>query len=142
MNESSEARLRHSVEVEIPFHDVDMMEVVWHGHYLKYCELARCALLERFDYNYPQMRASGYLWPIIDVRLRYAHPARFGERITVTATVREWHQRLKISYQIHNAHGQRLARGHSVQVAVEIASGEMLYRSPPVLLDRLGVKPL
>lgn len=24
------------VIIEIPFHDVDTMNVVWHGHYLKY----------------------------------------------------------------------------------------------------------
>jgi acyl-CoA thioester hydrolase len=36
-----------SVDLEIPFHDVDMMQVVWHGHYAKYFEIARCALLEK-----------------------------------------------------------------------------------------------
>ena len=30
-----------SVEITVPFHDVDMMEVVWHGHYTKYFEVAR-----------------------------------------------------------------------------------------------------
>ena len=24
-----------AVEMEIPFHDVDTMHIVWHGHYLK-----------------------------------------------------------------------------------------------------------
>ncbi|WP_343034423.1 hypothetical protein [Candidatus Methylobacter favarea] len=38
--------LHHTaVDIEIPFHDIDMMEVVWHGHYAKYFESARCALL-------------------------------------------------------------------------------------------------
>ena len=30
--------------IRVPFHDVDLMEVVWHGHYAKYFEIARCAL--------------------------------------------------------------------------------------------------
>ena len=93
--------------VEIPFHDVDMMEVAWHGHYVKYFEIARCALLDQFDYNYPQMRDSGYAWPVIDLHLRYARPARFGQRVTVTATVREWENRLKISYLIRDQEGVR-----------------------------------
>mgnify|MGYP003144842181 CR=1 FL=1 len=139
MSRTPEARLQHSVEIEIPFHDVDMMEVAWHGHYVKYFEIARCALLDRFDYNYPQMRDSGYAWPVIDLHLRYARPARFGQRVTVTATVREWENRLKISYLIRDQEGVRLTRGHSIQVAVDVASGEMLYASPPVLLERLGV---
>ncbi len=67
--------LAASVDVEVPFHDVDAMNVAWHGHYVKYFEIARCALLRRFDYDYPQMQASGYLWPIVDCHLKYIRPA-------------------------------------------------------------------
>ena len=35
------------VMIEVPFHDVDTMNVVWHGHYLKYFEIARCKLLDQ-----------------------------------------------------------------------------------------------
>ena len=43
---SSGLRLREcSIELEIPFHDVDTLGVVWHGHYYKYLELARTQLL-------------------------------------------------------------------------------------------------
>ena len=77
--------ISHSIEVEIPFHDVDMMAVAWHGHYVRYIELARCALLETIDYNYPQMEASGYHWPIIDLRLKYMAPLRFGQKVRVEA---------------------------------------------------------
>ena len=52
--------------IEVPFHDVDVMDVAWHGHYVKYLELARCALLRQIDYDYPQMRDSGYAWPVVE----------------------------------------------------------------------------
>ncbi len=29
------------VTFDIPFHDVDLMGIVWHGHYAKYLEVAR-----------------------------------------------------------------------------------------------------
>ncbi|VEB42441.1 acyl-CoA thioester hydrolase, YbgC/YbaW family [Chromobacterium violaceum] len=45
-------KLSHVIELEPAFHDLDPMDVVWHGNYVKYLEIARCALLERFDYNY------------------------------------------------------------------------------------------
>lgn len=133
---------RHSVcvDIEIPFHDVDMMEVAWHGHYCKYFEIARCALLEKIDYNYPQMRASGYAWPVIDLRIRYIKPARFGQLISVSATIAEWENRLKIDYLIvDKTTGQRLTKGFSVQVAVEMPSQEMCFESPKILLTKLGV---
>ena len=53
------------IELSPAFHDLDPMDVVWHGHTLKYLELARCALLQGIDYDYPQMRASGYAGPAI-----------------------------------------------------------------------------
>ena len=128
------------IDIEIPFHDVDMMDVVWHGHYAKYFEIARCALLEKINYNYPQMRDSGYAWPVIDLRIRYAKPAVFGQIITVRAEIVEWENRLKINYLITDQYsGLRLTKGYSVQVAVNMATQEMCFESPDVLLEKLGV---
>ena len=128
-----------SVDLEIPFHDVDMMEVVWHGHYAKYFEIARCVLLEKIDYNYPQMRDSGYAWPVIDLRIRYVKPAVFGQVITVQATLVEWENRLKINYLIADKlTGSRLTKGYSIQVAVDSHTKTMCFESPRILFEKLG----
>lgn len=128
--------LQAEVEILVPFFDVDMMEVVWHGHYVKYLEVARCALLDKLDHNYSQMRDAGYAWPVIDLQLRYVRGARFGQRISVRADLVEWENRLKINYLISDAEtGERLTRASSTQVAVEIASREMQMVSPSVFID-------
>ncbi|NKQ13111.1 acyl-CoA thioesterase [Pseudomonas sp. SST3] len=128
--------LQAEVEVLVPFFDVDSMDVVWHGHYIKYFEVARCALLERIGHNYIQMRDAGYAWPIIDVQLRYIRGACFNQRILVRADLVEWENRLKINYLISDAEtGGRMTRGSTVQVAVEIASREMLLASPKVFVE-------
>ena len=49
-----------SVELDVPFHDVDGLRVVWHGHYLKYLEIARCALLRAHRLDVPDMIELGY----------------------------------------------------------------------------------
>lgn len=133
----------HSTEIDlqIPFHDVDMMEVVWHGHYARYFEIARCALLEKIGYNYPQMHDSGYAWPVIDLRIRYVKPAVFGQVVTVKAEIAEWENRLKLNYLIIDQQtGARLVKGYSIQVAVNMDKREMCFESPAVLLEKLGVK--
>ncbi|MGE8496632.1 MAG: acyl-CoA thioesterase [Pseudomonas sp.] len=128
--------LHVETEVVVPFFDVDMMEVVWHGHYVKYFEVARCALLDRIDHNYAQMRDAGYAWPVIDLQVRYIRGAQFGQRIKVRADLVEWEDRLKIHYLISDADtGERMTRGSSVQVAVEIATREMQFASPAVFVD-------
>lgn len=127
------------VGIEVPFHDVDMVGIVWHGHYAKYFELARCALLDTFNYNYMEMMASGYGWPVIDMRLRYVRPARFGQKLRVRATLLEWENRMRIEYLVSDAvSGERLTKGETVQVAVHIGTREMCLQSPDVLFERLG----
>ena len=128
--------LQAEVEILVPFFDVDSMDVVWHGHYIKYFEVARCALLDRIGHNYQQMRESGYAWPVIDVQLRYMRGARFNQRIMVRADLVEWENRLKINYLITDAEtGERMTRGSTVQVAVEMISREMQLASPKVFVD-------
>jgi acyl-CoA thioester hydrolase len=135
------ARWWAEVEMQVQFFDLDPMEIVWHGNYVKYLEVARCALLDKIDYNYAQMKASGYMWPIIEMNLRYPGSATFGQRLLLRAEIVEWENRLRIDYLISDmASGRRLNRASTTQVAVDIHSGEMCFVSPPILFQKLGVQ--
>ncbi|MGB1199947.1 MAG: acyl-CoA thioesterase [Cognaticolwellia aestuarii] len=125
--------------IEIPFHDCDPMQVVWHGNYARYLEVARCELLRKIDYDYLQMSESGYMWPIVDMRIKYVGSALFMQKIHVKATLKEYESRIKIDYLITDADsGAKLTKATTVQVAVDLASKEMLFESPQVLLDKLA----
>lgn len=127
--------------VQVPFHDVDLMAVAWHGHYLKYFEIGRGALLDVFSYNYQEMKDSGYAWPVVDVHLRYVKPARLGQKLRVTATLKEYDLRLKINYLITDAvTGKRLTKGHTIMVPVDMETGELYLGTPKILLDKLGIE--
>lgn len=131
--------MQAEVIIEVPFHDVDAMNVVWHGYYLKYFEIARCKLLDQFDYNYRQMQASGYLWPVIESHVKYVQGIQFQQKIRVRAILKEWETRLKIEYVIFdNETGQRLTNGYTTQVAVDIQSKAMCFQSPKILFERLN----
>lgn len=128
--------------MQVQFFDLDPMQVVWHGHYIKYLEVARCALLDTIDYNYVQMKDSGYAWPVIDMHLRYIDSATFGQRLKLRAEIVEWENRLKIDYLITDAaSGRRLLRGSTTQVAVDMLTREMCFVSPAVLFQKLGISP-
>jgi acyl-CoA thioester hydrolase len=129
------------LEMQVQFFDLDPMEIVWHGRYVKYLEVVRCALLDKIGYNYPAMKESGYAWPVIDMHLRYVSPATFGQKLKLRADIVEWENRLKIDYLITDAEtGKRLNRASTTQVAVHIASKEMCFVSPPVLFEKLGIE--
>ncbi|MFC6300636.1 acyl-CoA thioesterase [Pseudomonas sp. CCM 7893] len=132
----SKGVLHSDTEILVPFFDIDTMNVVWHGHYVKYLEVARCALLDKIGHNYTTMLESGYAWPVIDMQLRYVRGATFGQTLNVRASLVEWESRLKVNYLITDlASGERLTRASTVQVAVEIASREMQLASPKVFTD-------
>jgi acyl-CoA thioester hydrolase len=138
---SRESRWFAEVEMQVQFFDLDPMEIVWHGRYVKYLEVARCALLDKIGYNYVEMKNSGYAWPIIDMHLRYVGSATFGQKLKLRAEIVEWENRLKIDYLITDAEtGKRLNKASTTQVAVHIESKEMCFVSPPVLFEKLGVE--
>ena len=127
-----------TIDIKAQFYDLDPMQVVWHGNYARYFEEARCALLDRIGYNYPQMQESGYMWPIVDMRIKYVRPLRFAQEATVTATIVEYENRLKIDYLIADkTTGEALTKATTTQVAVLISTGELCLESPAALLDKM-----
>jgi acyl-CoA thioester hydrolase len=131
--------LTANLEVDVAFHDVDSMAVVWHGNYLKYLENARWALMDRIGHGYAEMVASGYVWPIIESHVRHVRAARFGDRLRVQASLVEWETRLAVNYLVVDAASSaRVARGRTVQVAVDGKTGVMLFRSPRGFLDAIA----
>ena len=127
--------------IKVPFHDIDPMEIVWHGNYVKYFEMARADLLDTINYNYEQMRQSCYAWPVIDLKLRYIHPATYGQEICVHARLTEYENRMKVDYLISDVKtGKKLTKGYTIQVAVDMRNNEMCLASPDILLEKLGIK--
>lgn len=136
----TDPRFQCEVPVRVPFHDVDPMGVVWHGNYFRYFEVAREALLNQLNYGYREMKDSGWVWPVVDTRVKYRSPLAFEQEVTVRARIEEYQNRLRIGYQIIDiASGKLTTSGYTIQVAVDAASGEMSFVSPPVLLARMGV---
>jgi len=119
------------IEFDVAFHDIDMVGVVWHGHYLRYFENARWALMNRIGYGFEPMVGSGYAWPVVELQAKYVNAARFGERLHARAALVEWENRLVVNYLLTRpADRMRIARGRTVQVAVDARSGELQFACP------------
>ncbi len=132
------ALVRAHVDLEIPFPDVDAAGIVWHGNYFRYFEAARAVLLRKIGYDYPQMRASGFAWPLVDCRARFVKPLTYAREVRVEAGLVEWENRMRIEYVITDAAGgERLATGETVQCAVTLDTWELQLASPPALLECL-----
>lgn len=122
---------RHFSDYEVPFFDVDAMHIMWHGHYVKYLEMARCAFLEEINYTYDVMKHYGYGWPIVQLNLKYVKPALFRQKIRVNLALVEYESCIRIEYTIVDlSSGEKLTQASTTQVAVEIKSAEMQLQTP------------
>ncbi|MEE2678585.1 MAG: thioesterase family protein [Myxococcota bacterium] len=119
-----------SVELEVPFHDVDPLRVVWHGHYYKYLELARTELLRSRGIDLGEPIGKRFRIFVIESRCRYAYPLRYGDRARVTAWIRDTRRRIVISYEVTNlTQGRRSARGQTILATVD-TDGNLQLETP------------
>lgn len=129
-----------TIEYTTSFHDTDAMGVVWHGNYLKFFEKAREALFQKYNYGYRDMIESGYLWPVVDARIKYTASTIAEQTIQITAELIEYEHRIKINYKIIDVKtGKKTTSGYTIQVAVSAINQEMSFVTPKILLKRFGL---
>ena len=129
---SRESALTMTTETTVRFSEVDSMQVVWHGEYVRYFEDGR----EAFGREYPGLGyldfyANGYTAPIVDLQLQYVSPLTVNDvAIIETRYIETVAAKLCFEYIIRKeSDGTLVARGSSVQVFVD-SSGEMALNNP------------
>jgi acyl-CoA thioester hydrolase len=130
--------IKAETEFTVEFYDVDSMEVVWHGNYVKYFEKARCALLNKIGYGYKEMRDSGYAFPVTAISLKFVRPLRFGDRVRAQATLDEYENRIRIKYVLSNAVTNEVTtKGMSTQMAFHMVSNDSCFVCPRIFTDKV-----
>lgn len=126
-----------TVDIDVPFHDVDSYRVVWHGNYARYFEIARCKLLDLMGVNYDAMETMGFLFPVVDMQTKFVRALVFGQRVRVTATLMSWRYKLEIRYRIVDSEtGALLTKGKTSQVAIT-PEGQLQYPAPQALVEAI-----
>jgi acyl-CoA thioester hydrolase len=126
-----------SVELEVPFHDVDPLGVVWHGNYYKYLEVARTKMLTPLGLDGEELLETGHRFYVIESRCRHVFPLFYRDRFRVDAWIREYENRLFVSFEVHNlTKVRRSARAHTI-MAVTDAQGNLMLEMPGVLVSRI-----
>ena len=124
-----------AVTLTVPFHDVDIMMIAWHGHYAKYCELARTALTQALGIDWPVIKSLGYVMPIVHFSCDYRVPLEYGEEYEVVArAVDLFLPAFEVQYEVRSsASGKCHAWGKTRQVYVCVESKEISFSLPPVI---------
>jgi len=126
-----------AVELEVPFRHVDLMGVVWHGHYLEYLEEARTALLRARSLDDGDLIGGRYAFFVIESRCRYTYPLFYRDRMLVTAWIQDVRHRVFIGYEITNlTRKRRSARAHTILATTDLERN-LLLETPDAIQRRL-----
>lgn len=132
-----ESKLIARTSLRVRFSEVDSMRIVWHGEYVRYMEDGREAFGREFEgLGYMDIYNSGYLTPIVDVKVQYKLPLKFDdEAIVEVRFVDSPAAKICLEYTISRADdGQVVATGSTIQVFTD-ANGELQLLAPKFYLD-------
>ncbi len=128
------------VEISVPFFDLDPMQIVWHGNYLNYFELARAGLFEHYGVDlYSYYNRERIIFPIIRTSTKHILPLKHRDRVICKATLVDVNIKLVVDFEIRKAaDGSVCTRGRTEQVAVKTPEMETLFSIPQDIRRLLG----
>jgi len=107
-----------SSEVRVRYQETDAMGIVYHANYLTWFEIARVDMLDKLGAPYRDLEAQGYLLPVLEASLKYKKPAKFDDRLTVSASIRELPSvRITIHYEVLRGN-ERLVLGSTMHAFI------------------------
>lgn len=97
------------------------MGVVYHSHYLVWCEIGRTDHIRSSGMPYREMEERGIALAVAEAEIRYTSPARYDDMIRVETVISGVASRtVTFDYVISNAEtGERLATARTVLVSLD-----------------------
>ncbi len=125
--------------ITVQFYDLDPMNVVWHGNYIKYLETARCDLLAKLGYDYESMKRDNVMYPVATMEMKYIKPCEFQQKLRIVSSLEEIEPCMIIKYTIFDAQtNEKIFKAKTMQICVNSKTKESLYSAPEGLKDKLA----
>ncbi|MBI5553072.1 MAG: acyl-CoA thioesterase [Desulfobacterales bacterium] len=128
------------IQMKVAFHDVDPLQIVWHGNYLKYFDVARFGLFAARGIDlYAYMLEKKFAFPVTRTALKHIAPLRAFDGFICRARVTEAQYKIGMAFEIRKLENDLLCtRGTSEQLAVRYPEMEMEFVIPDDIRLALG----
>lgn len=100
----------HGCRLRTLYADTDRSQVVYHSNYLRYFEFGRASLMRDAAYTYKEVEASGYVYPIIEIGVKFYKSLFYDDAMVIYTRPAELERvRLRFEYIITHADTQEIA---------------------------------
>jgi acyl-CoA thioester hydrolase len=108
------------ITLRVRYAETDQMAVAHHSSHIVWFEVGRIELLRQLGFSYLEMEQDGMNLPVVELRCRYKHPARYDDEVTIRTRLAQLRSSmLRFQYEVvRKSDGRLLAEGESVHVVV------------------------
>lgn len=103
-------------KIRVRYAETDQMNVVYHGNYAQYFEVARAEAIRELGFTYKEMESMGIIMPIVELHVKYHRPAHYDDLLTIHTILKELpdHHKIEFFQEVYNEAGKLLANGKIV----------------------------
>lgn len=102
--------------IRVRYSETDQMNVVYHGNYAQYFEVARAEAIREMGITYKEMEEMGIVMPIVELHTKFLRPAKYDDLLTIKTQLRELpaDHRVEFHHEVYNEEGKLLTIGRIV----------------------------
>ena len=102
--------------IRVRYSETDQMNVVYHGNYAQYFEVARAEAIREMGFTYKEMEEMGIVMPIVELHTKFLRPAKYDDLLTIKTQLRELptDHRIEFHHEVLNEDGKLLTIGRIV----------------------------
>jgi acyl-CoA thioester hydrolase len=126
-------------QVRVRYAETDQMNVVYHGNYAQYFEVARAESIRQLGLSYKDMEAIGIIMPIVELHTKFLRPAHYDDLLTIRTTLSKLPEDHRIEFQqeVFNEQQKLLTIGKVVLYFIKADTREKTTM-PAALYEKLA----
>lgn len=111
-------QLTNITEVNVRFSEVDVLGIVWHGHYLKFFEDGREAFGKQYNLGYLDVYKHKLAVPLVNINVDFKKIVKYGDSVIIETTfINSAAAKIIFNYKVFRLSDKELvATGESIQV--------------------------
>ncbi len=120
--------------IRVRYAETDQMDVVYHGNYAQYFEVARAESIRALGFTYKDMEMAGVIMPIVELQCKFLRPAHYDDLLSVKTILKQLpdNHRIEFHQEVYNEAGKLLTVGHVVLYFLNAKTREKTLMPEPL----------
>jgi acyl-CoA thioester hydrolase len=130
-----------TTQIRVRYAETDQMNVVYHGNYAQYFEVARAECIREFGFTYKQIEEFGVVMPIVELNIKFIRPAHYDDLLTIKTTLKTLPENhiMEFYHEVYNEEEKLLTIGKVVLYLINANTKEKTTL-PKEMLEKIKYK--